>query len=134
MAITMLFKFQQFMQGRYGMDKLNIAIGVLGCVATFVTSFFHIGWFRLLVYIPFVVVILRALSKNIYKRQHENEVFMSAWAPWSAYFTKKFNRMKDTEHKYFDCPQCKRTLRVPVGRGKIEISCPHCGKKFKKRT
>lgn len=130
----MLYRLQQFMQGRYGNDKLNIAIAVVGCIATLVTSIFPVGWFRLLAYIPFILVVLRTLSKNIYKRQRENEVFMRLWAPWGRFFSKKVSHIKDNEHKYFNCPKCSHTLRVPRGRGKIEINCPFCGTKFKRRT
>lgn len=128
-------RFMQFMQGRYGNDKLNIGICVVGCVLTLLLSILRVPWyFRFLTYIPFLIVLWRSLSKNIYKRQRENEVFLRFWTPWGRFFSKKVNHAKDSEHKYFNCPQCSHTLRVPRGRGKIEITCPFCGRKFKKRT
>ena len=36
-------------------------------------------------------------------------------------------------HKIYLCPKCKKRLKVPKGKGKIEISCP-CSHKFYKRT
>ena len=33
-------------------------------------------------------------------------------------------------YKYFLCPQCAQRLRVPRGKGKIRITCTHCGNKF----
>lgn len=34
------------------------------------------------------------------------------------------------------CPNksCGQKIRVPKGKGKIEITCPKCGQKFVKRT
>ncbi len=42
-------------------------------------------------------------------------------------------RRADTEHKYYHCPQCGKMLRVPRGKGKIEIRCT-CGRTFIKKT
>ncbi|MCB1194605.1 hypothetical protein KDK77_00325 [bacterium] len=28
------------------------------------------------------------------------------------------------------CPVCRRKMRFPVNRGKIMITCPHCGNQF----
>ena len=43
-------------------------------------------------------------------------------------------RLKDREHKYFACPKCKQSVRVPKGKGKIAITCPKCREKFVKKT
>ena len=32
------------------------------------------------------------------------------------------------------CPQCRQKLRVPRGRGRIQISCPRCGTQFIKKS
>ena len=32
--------------------------------------------------------------------------------------------------RIFICPNCKGSLQVPVGAGKIRIKCPHCGSEF----
>ena len=42
-------------------------------------------------------------------------------------------RRADTEHKYYHCPQCSKMLRVPKGKGKIEIRCT-CGRTFVRKT
>ena len=135
-------RIRQFMYGRYGMDQLGFALVILGCVITFVLSLFGLryrgGWgaliFRVLGMLPYLVFVLRALSKDIEKRRAENMRFLKVWSPCAAFFSKKASQCRDKEHKYYNCPGCSRTLRVPKGKGKIEISCPHCGRKFKKRT
>ena len=43
------------------------------------------------------------------------------------------SRRADTEHKYYHCPQCSKMLRVPRGKGKIEIRCT-CGRTFVRKT
>jgi LSD1 subclass zinc finger protein len=37
------------------------------------------------------------------------------------------NKFRDRKtHRYFNCPTCHNTLRVPRGRGEIRVSCPVC--------
>lgn len=36
--------------------------------------------------------------------------------------------------KFFKCPACHQKIRVPKGKGRIEITCPRCGEKFVKKT
>ena len=141
---------RKFMQGRYGFDKLSFALTLLGFAISIVLSvvrIFFIGAMRnhvevyyiflglsYLSYVPYAVAIFRALSRDFDKRRREEAAFMSVAGKWMGFFTKKINQKKDTEHRYFDCPTCHRTLRVPKGRGKIKIDCPHCGRQFTKRT
>ena len=130
-------KFYQFMQGRYGNDQLNIFLIVCGLVSTLLLTLFvpnKFFYLRSIGTVFYIVAVVRMLSKNRSKRYNENVKFMNWAKPWIGFFYKKVNQKKDKEHKYFNCPQCHRTLRVPSDRGKIEISCPHCGRKFKKRT
>ena len=34
----------------------------------------------------------------------------------------------------YRCPKCRQKLRVPRGRGRIQISCPRCGTQFIKKS
>lgn len=133
----MLNRLRTFMQGRYGNDQLNIFLMLLGCVVSLLLTLFipsKFYYLRSLGTVIYIIAILRALSKNFPKRQRENSRFLEKSEPWRKYLFKKFNQFQDKSHRYFNCPQCHRTLRVPAGKGKINISCPHCGKQFKKRT
>lgn len=119
---------QRFMMGRYGSDKLNMAIlgvAVACCVAAlFVTRFpFVYMLLNLLTYGLMFWSIFRTLSRNTYKRYRENRRFLLL-----------VERFKDREHKHFDCPKCRQVVRVPRGKGKIAIKCPKCGEKFIKKT
>ena len=54
-------------------------------------------------------------------------------------FTGKVNGLKDQWanrklYHYYRCPQCRQKLRVPRGRGRIQISCPRCGTQFIKKS
>ncbi|MBQ7295522.1 MAG: hypothetical protein IJW86_04935 [Clostridia bacterium] len=130
----MLDKLRKFMYGRYGNDQLNLALVIFGCVLTLFLSFFDAAFIRYLGLIPYIVAACRMLSKNIAKRQQENLKFLKISAPWRQFIIKKVKQFQDKDHKYYQCPKCHNTLRVPKGRGKIKISCPHCSTEFIKKT
>ena len=119
--------FRRFMQGRYGSDKLNMAIlwvGVGACVLSWILPFALVKMALCLIsYILMIWAIFRAFSRNIYKRYQENRKYL-----------RFIERLKDKEHRHFDCPRCRQPVRVPRGKGKIAITCPKCKEKFIKKT
>ena len=113
----------RFMYGRYGSDKLNMVLLITGLVISLVSSFSGVFLLGYLSWIPFFIVLFRMFSKNIPARRRENQRFVNFLA-----------RLKDRENRYFSCPQCHQMVRVPKGKGKINIRCPKCGMKFIKKT
>lgn len=118
---------RRFMQGRYGTDKLNTAILVAGLVACLLTMFIRVSVVDIVLtvisYILMGWAIFRSLSRNTYKRYRENRKYLQL-----------LEQIKDRDHRYFQCPRCKQSVRVPRGKGKISISCPKCKEKFIKKT
>ena len=118
---------RSFMAGRYGTARLNMVILCAGLAASILSSLVRITplnlMFWLLSYGLMIGAIWRGLSRNTYKRYQENRKFMQI-----------FDRMKDRQHRYFDCPKCHQMVRVPRGKGKISITCPRCREKFVKKT
>ena len=70
-----------------------------------------------------ILSLLRCFSRNTYKRYNENRKFLLL-----------IDRIKDRDHRYYACPKCRQTVRVPRGKGKISITCPKCREKFIKKT
>ena len=118
---------RSFMAGRYGTDRLNMAILCAGLVASILSMLIPVQPLNLifwaLSYILMFLAIFRTLSRNTYKRYQENRKFLQI-----------FDRLKDRQHRYFDCPKCRQMVRVPRGKGKISITCPRCREKFVKKT
>ena len=120
---------RRFMAGRYGTDKLNqwmlgaaIVLMVLGLIGSR-TGSAVLTAAGVLAYVPLIWSIVRMYSRNIEARRREN-----------AAFQRFLTRLKDREHRYFTCPKCRQTVRVPRGRGKISIRCPKCGEQFVKKS
>ena len=118
----------RFMEGRYGSDRLTTFILGAAVVLVLIYSLFFRGtvvqvilW--LLSYALMFWAIFRMLSRNVYKRYQENRKFLQF-----------FDRIKDRQHRYYDCPKCRQTVRVPRGKGKIAITCPRCREKFVRKS
>ena len=118
---------RNFMAGRYGTDRLNMAILSVGLVASLLSVLIKFAPVNLVLFVlsygMMFWAIFRTLSRNTYKRYQENRKFLQLTG-----------RMKDREHRYFDCPKCRQMVRVPRGKGKISITCPRCREKFVKKT
>lgn len=123
------------MVGRYGVDQLSqgmILISVVTVTISMLTNF------KVTSYIGMVILFIsyfRMFSRNINKRQQENLSFLKWWNPIVSKVVGLKNRIVQSKtHKFFKCPQCKRTLKVPKGKGRINITCPDCKTKFEDRT
>ncbi len=116
-----------FMAGRYGTDKLNIALLVTALILTVLSLFVRLPVLNLLLvvasYALTAYAIFRCFSRNTYKRYEENRKYL-----------RLVERLKDRQHKYFDCPRCRQPVRVPRGKGKIAITCPKCKEKFIRKS
>ena len=126
-TVKLTMALRNFMSGRYGTDRLNMVILCAGLVASLLSVWIKAAPFNLifwaLSYGLMIWAIARTLSRNTYKRYQENRKFLQF-----------FDRIKDRQHRYFDCPKCRQMVRVPRGKGKIAITCPRCREKFVKKT
>lgn len=133
---------QKFMMGRYGVDQMNIGVLIFSMVCTFTASLTRWLLLSILGTALLAYGVFRMFSRNVSARSKENQKFLIFWNKvkgiWykiKDWFSGKKRRFADRKtHCYFSCPKCKRKLRVPKGKGKIEISCPICGTKFIKKT
>ena len=123
------------MYGRYGVDELCYALVIFGMVFTFTARVSNIIWFQIPAYLALIWAIFRIFSKNQKARSGERAAFLKVWNPVKKWFKLQYNRLRDIKtHRYFSCPNCKNTLRVPKGKGEITITCPVCKTKFDKKT
>lgn len=129
--------FRRFMYGRYGTDRFNlflticaVAVSIAGSILSFFAN--RTGSaacavvsiaLMLLSYLLILYAVFRMLSRKLDKRGAENRRYMKLTVA-----------LRDREHRYFRCPKCRQSVRVPRGRGKIRIRCPRCSEQFVKKT
>ena len=130
----------RFMYGRNGMDQLNFALMAFVLLVDFVTMLLQrrfaalslvLYWVSMALW---VFVLFRMFSKNLYKRREENGKFMNKVWRFKSRRDGAKARHADKDHRYFTCKSCKAICRVPVGKGKIIITCPKCGAQIKAKT
>lgn len=114
------------------MDILSSVLSWIAVITVAVSCFIPVPLVRSIVssvsLAVFIYAYYRVFSRNITKRRAENIAFIG-------FFTRKKLRFQQRKtHKFYSCPKCKAMLRVPKGRGKIEITCKQCGTQFVKNT
>ena len=126
--------FQRFMSGRYGFDQLNGFLCILSLIlvvlGAWLSGFLYWVGLALLLWCYF-----RIFSRNIQKRYAENMKYLSLQnqaKDWLARQKLRFDQRK--VYRYFKCPHCRQSIRVPRGRGRISITCPKCGTSFIKKS
>ncbi len=126
---------RRMLTGRYGNDALNKTLVTLGILLLFVEWITRWKWISLFILLLLGVSYFRMLSRNIPARYAENQKFIQWFGPALQKLRNATARFADRKtHKYYKCPNCRQRLRVPKGRGKINITCPHCHTQFVKKT
>lgn len=127
-------RLARFMAGRNGNDQFNIFLLVLDLILLLIAGIFSGSIGRLLY--PVVLLLLgyiyfRMFSRNIYRRRDENGKYIRFKLKISSWFHVRRERwVQRRDYKFFTCPSCRTTLRVPRGHGRIKIVCRKCGSSF----
>jgi len=126
---------RKFMTGRYGPDHLGIAMIILSFILSLLYSITGFVPLLFISYFIFALVLYRMLSRDIYRRRKENDKFIRYWWPIKTRIGRLITKIRDRRtYRFIKCPGCKNTLRVPRGKGKIQINCPKCGERFIRKT
>ncbi len=121
--MNFIYKFRNFMNGRYGTDELNSFIFKIYVLLLILNIFiksniiFYIELFLLL------IILLRYFSKNIYRRGRENRAFLNI----------KNKLIFKDDKIYRRCHKCKIKLKLPLPSkiGIKKVKCPECGHRNK---
>ncbi len=121
----------RLLQGRYGIDHFT---GFLMKTALVLMLLSLLDVLSFLYSVAILLVgygLFRMLSRNFQKRRAENSAYLQLNYKFQVAMKEQKVRMESRgEYKYFRCRQCHKLLRVPRGRGKLNVTCPQCGKKM----
>ncbi len=131
-------KLSRFFAGRNGMDNLSILATALALLLLVAAGFCR-GPASLILWALSVLVLgygyFRILSKNVAKRMRENNWYLQRTRGIRNALRSRLERFRQRKtYKFYKCPSCKTLLRVPRGKGKIQITCRKCGNRFAKKT
>ncbi|MDE5963850.1 MAG: hypothetical protein K2G65_00425, partial [Eubacterium sp.] len=78
-----------------------------------------------------IFAVFRVFSKNIEARRKENQEWLkiTGGIRQKFLFAKERSKQRKT-HKFVKCKKCKKVLRLPKNKGKLNVSCPHCKNQF----
>ena len=128
----------QFMRGRNGNDALNRFLLVLILALMLLSIFLPSGLNRLAYLLIFFLLgysYFRMFSRNLYKRKKDNAWYWEKRSRVVASFRLLKERwLQRKDYRFFSCPSCRTTLRVPRGKGQIKIVCRKCGSSFVRKS
>ncbi len=130
-------RLARFMAGRNGNDQLNIFLLIVDVVLIVLSTIWKSasGVLYPLVLVLLVYIYFRMFSRNVYKRREENGKYMRLkYKADAALRLRKERWVQRKDYKFFTCPSCRTSLRVPRHRGKVKIVCRKCGTSFFGKT
>ena len=128
-------RLNRFMYGRYGQDELSRFLLIVGFILLILDLLFRIPGVGMIVLLILVYNYFRMLSRNVPARYAENQKFLQLKDRVLGFFRGGRGRAEDlkTNHIY-RCPKCSQKIRIPRGKGMVEITCPKCRTRFRKRS
>lgn len=124
-------RIADFMIGRYGIDRLYYFLLGICFVLIIINIFINSYIISLIESGLFVYAIFRVMSRNVYKRQQENEKFNQIAEKIKKFIKFQKCKWRDKKtHVYKKCPACKNNLRLPREKGEHTVVCPCCKNRF----
>ena len=132
----------EFMYGRNGVDEFYRFLFWIIIILTLVNIYFKHWVVSVTELLLLSYMIFRVLSRNIYRRQKENKIYLDCvgkikgiYRRISKAISSKIDLAKSkwrdrATHVYKKCPRCKNTLRLPKNKGKHIAACPCCNNRF----
>jgi len=127
-------KIQKFMYGRYVRpDELHKFLFWLYVILFIINLFLNNKVLKVLELLIILIIFYRMFSKNIYKRNNENQKFLKIKNKLLKPFSNIRRNIKDKNHIYKKCSKCKTVLKlpVPIERGIKHAKCPGCKKRVR---
>lgn len=121
-------KLRKFAQTRNGMDELGKGTGVVVIILSMVGVILGSSIVMTLGICALAYFLFRILSPRNEIRQEENRKFVARINLFKLQYDNR------REYRIFKCKSCGRNIRIPKGKGKVEVTCPLCGVKKICRT
>ena len=128
-------KLARFMVGRYGQDEFGQFLFAVALISMLLSVLFGGSVWYTISLILLVFGYYRLLSKNHARRYQENSRYLLYFNKVKAMIKRKEYQIKQYQHNHiYRCPSCRQKIRIPRGKGKIQISCPKCHTEFIKKS
>ena len=123
------------MYGRNGVDSLGKFVLVISIIVMLLAGWTDSLILSYLSWIGIIYLYFRMFSRNIYKLSSENQWYLNKTYKIRTFFYRQKNLLLQRKtHHIYKCPTCRQKIRVPRGKGRIEIRCPKCNTRFIKKS
>ena len=123
------------MYGRNGVDSLGKFVLAISIIVMLLAGWTDSLILSYLSWIGIIYLYFRMFSRNIYKRSSENQWYLNKTYKIRIFFYRQKNLLLQRKtHHIYKCPTCRQKIRVPRGKGRIEIRCPKCNTRFIKKS
>ena len=129
---------RKVMTGRYGVDEFSRFLNMVAMISLLLfvlvkNTISLIFW--LMAVGSLIWSYTRMFSRNTYKRRAENNAYLTIRYNLTRKLTGLKQRMQQKKYyRFYKCPRCGVTTRVPKGKGTIRITCPKCGEIFQRKS
>ena len=120
--------FKRLYINSYGLDEFGKLLFIVGLACDIINLFVRSYVLYSISLILLFYFLFRFFSRKKYKRAEENRRYRRAVKYLNLVWTNR------KTHRILVCKGCGQFIRVPKGQGKIEVTCPHCGKKIDFRS
>jgi predicted RNA-binding Zn-ribbon protein involved in translation (DUF1610 family) len=129
---------RKVMTGRYGVDEFSRFLNTTAMLSLVLSVLFDNGisvFFLLVAFGSLFWNYTRMFSRNTYKRRAANNAYLTIRYNLTRKLTGLKQRMQQKKYyRFYKCPKCGITTRVPKGKGTIRITCPKCGEIFQRKS
>ena len=123
------------MQGRYGVDQFSAFLSKAALAMMLLSIIDALSFLYSFGLVFLLYSIFRMMSRKFDKRRAENSAYLQLNYRFHVAMSEHKTRMQSREdYKDFKCKKCGKLLRVPRGRGKLNVTCPQCGHKMVQKS
>lgn len=137
-------KFKEFFLNRNGVDEIGLVSFILSIILFIIYAIFPFLYFLLILSVLFLLyVVFRLISKNVYLREKENELFCNFFIkifkpkkrkktikPLKTHkekIKKEKKEKPDKNYLYHECPSCHNIIKIDRHKkGERIIVCNKC--------
>ncbi len=119
---------------RSGFDAYGLCLLCVFFLLRTLVRMTHLLPLMFLGYAVLLYALFRIFSSKVERRRMENARFLLAFTSFSRWLKWRRTMRQDKEHRYFTCPNCHQPLRVPRGKGRIDVHCRSCGTHFEAKS